>query len=75
MIRPDKKMMLYKREVLSWEEFLGDIAGLYELIIVTLSLLFGKVITYLTKLHWIRGFYIFKTSHTSDHTSKDIGGT
>ena len=53
--------MLHRREVTSWEEYLGDIAGLYELIIVSMSLLFGKMIDYLTKLHWIRAFYLFKS--------------
>ena len=44
LIRPDTKKWDHRREVTNWEEYLGGIAGLYELIMVTLTFIFGQYI-------------------------------
>jgi len=52
-------MLSFEREVIRWEEYLGGIAGMYDLLLLIFSAISGSYIEYLTSLKWITAFYIY----------------
>ena len=58
------EMITYEREVIRWEEYLGGIAGMYDLLLLINTFIFGGFIEYLTNLKWITAFYKFKNKST-----------
>ena len=53
------KMVSYEREVIRWEEYLGGIAGMFDLLLLIVTFISGSFIEYLTILKWIKAFYSF----------------
>ena len=53
-------MITYEREVTKFEEYLGGIAGMYDLLLLFDIFIFGNFINYLTNLKWIKAFYKFE---------------
>lgn len=70
IFRNDEVEHIHEREVISFELFLGSIAGMYKLILNIISRIFGPYLKFVSKLRWIKKFYRFenKTSKkNNDH--------
>ena len=59
-------MGVYEREVIRWEEYLGGIAGMYDLFLSILMLFFGNYISYETHIKWIRSFYSYQFTQNNN---------
>lgn len=71
--RNDDLQMEHEREVIQLEEFLGSIAGMYDLIMYAIFFIFGSYIDFMARVKWVRASYTFKDcgnrmqhSHTLD---------
>lgn len=60
---------VHEREVIQFEDFLGGIAGLFDLIILFVMFFLGDYIDFLSKVRWIKKFYRFKDCNDEDPNS------
>lgn len=58
--RNDDTQWEHEREVIQMEEFLGTIAGMYDLLMYGLLFIFGDYINFVARVKWIRANYAFK---------------
>lgn len=57
--RNDDTTVAHEREVVQIEDFLADIAGVYDVIMFTIIFFFGNYINFLSKTKWIKQRYKF----------------
>lgn len=60
LYRNDELQMEHEREVIQASDFLGNIAGMYDLIMYVIAAIFGKYIDFMAKVKWIKELYTFK---------------
>jgi len=58
--RNEETMMEHEREVIQLDEFLGAVAGVYDLMMYAIFFIFGQYISYLSKVKWIKSRYHFQ---------------
>jgi hypothetical protein len=71
--------MEHEREVIQLEEFLGSIAGMYDLIMYFIFFMFGQYIDFIARVKWIKALYVFKdapnfTQKKDDSSDEKEGG-
>ena len=58
--RLEIQTVTHEREVFLFEEFLGSIDGIYELLKKIVAFIFGPYITYQSQMRWIQKLYKFE---------------
>jgi len=71
--------MEHNREVIQVDEFLGGVAGMYDLLMYLIFFVFGQYISFLSKVKWMKSRYLFEDcSHEASHNilfhkNEDLG--
>ena len=54
--------MEHSREVKQIEDYLGSLAGLFDLFVAIISFFIGKYCDFMSKLSWVENLYTFKVT-------------
>ena len=60
IFRNDEVSLVHTREVIQLEEYLGSIAGMFDLIMYFILIFFGSYINFMSRVKWIKSLYKFK---------------
>lgn len=70
LYRNDEIMMNHEREVIQFEEFLGNVAGIYDLIMFFVVTLLGGYIDFNARVKWVKKFYRFTDANSGPEMDK-----
>lgn len=69
--RNDESMMKHERVVIQFENFLGDIAGVYDLLMLFFMFIFGDYIDFIGKVKWVKRRYRFLDLSLDHHETTE----
>lgn len=62
--RNDESYMMHERVVIQFEDFLGSIAGIYDMLILFFMYFFGDYIDFIGRVKWVKRRYRFKNCNS-----------
>lgn len=64
--RNDESMLKHERVVIQLEDFIGAMAGVYDLLLSFFGFLFGNYIDFIGRIKWVRKRYKFRNCNQKE---------